>query len=65
MLNEFKRARLVKGIRQYELAEKLGVSYVTVCKWENGKGFPDVKRLRQVADELGTTVDKLLDGRGA
>ena len=60
MLTNIKKARLIKGIQQKELAEKLGISQVSVCKWEHGKSFPNVKRLKQVADILGTSVESLL-----
>ena len=60
-MNQFKRARLIAGLTQGELANKLGVSTVTVSKWEQGLSIPTVKRLKDVADALGTTVGKLLD----
>ena len=60
MLNPIKKARLLKGIQQKELAERLGVSQVSVCKWEQGKVFPNVKRLKTVAKVLDTTVEELL-----
>ena len=53
--------RLAKGWTQGELAEKLGVSRVTVCQWEHGGCIPHVKLLKDVAEVLGTTVAKLLD----
>lgn len=60
MINNFKKARLIAGITQCELAEKLGVSTVTVCKWEHGQTLPRAKRIRAVADALNTTVSELL-----
>lgn len=60
-MNRIKRARIVNGFTQKELADKLGVSAVQICKWENGKAFPAVKRLKQVADVLHTTVNDLLE----
>ena len=60
VLTNIKKARLIKGIQQKELAEQLGISQVSVCKWEQGKAFPNVKRLKQVADILGTSVESLL-----
>lgn len=60
MLNPIKKARILKGIRQKELAERLGVSQVTVCMWEQGKSFPSVTRLKTVAEVLDTTVEELL-----
>ena len=61
MLNSFKRARLIAGLTQTEVAEKVGVSIVSVHKWENGETFPRVKRLQSVADALHTTVAELLE----
>ena len=60
MLNSFRKARMIQGLTQAELAEKLGVSTVSVSQWENGRNYPDVKRLKTVASVLGTTVEELL-----
>ena len=67
-MNNFKRARLIQGLTQAELAEALGVSTVTICKWELGRGLPKAKRLKEVANILHTTVPELLkepEGRTA
>ena len=61
MLNQIKKARLISGITQGELASKLGVSTGAVSQWENGKTFPDVSRLKKLAFVLNTTVEKLLE----
>ncbi len=58
--NPIKKARISKGFRQKELAERLGVSPVAVCRWEQGKAFPKVERLKTVAEVLDTTVEELL-----
>ena len=50
------------GLTQKELAEKLGVSFQAVSKWENGDALPDTGLLLDLCDELNTTVDKLLNG---
>lgn len=60
-MNQFKRARLVRGLTQGELAKELGISTVQISKWENGKTFPSVKRLKKVAETLHITVADLLD----
>lgn len=60
-MNNFKRARLIRGLTQAELAEALGVSTVTVSKWELGRGLPKAKRLPEVAECLHTTVPELLN----
>lgn len=61
MLNVYKRARMIAGLTQTELAEKVGVSAVTVHNWENGESFPRVKRLKKIAEALNTTVAELID----
>lgn len=60
MINSFKRARLILGLTQVELADKLGISPVSVYKWEHGLGLPKAKRLNEVASVLQTTVEELL-----
>ena len=60
MLNGFKAARIIAGLTQAEVADKLGVSTVAVCHWESGKTFPRVNRIHEVADVLNTTVEQLL-----
>lgn len=64
-MNRIKRARLIEGLTQGELAGQLGVSPVSVCKWENGRTFPSTRRLKRVAEVLHTTVADLLEEEGA
>lgn len=54
--------RKAAGLTQKELAEKLGVSFQAVSKWENGDALPDTGLLPELCDELNTTADKLLNG---
>lgn len=54
--------RKQKQLSQKELAEKLGISFQAVSKWENGETLPDVGILLNLADVLDTTVDKILNG---
>jgi transcriptional regulator with XRE-family HTH domain len=61
MLTPIKKARLIKGIQQKELANAVGVSPVAVCKWETGKSTPNVKRLKKIAEVLDTTVESLIE----
>lgn len=53
------RLRKRVGYTQASLAEKLNLSDKTVCKWENGLGFPDITQLPALAHLLGVTVDYL------
>lgn len=54
-----------KNLTQAQLAEKLFVSAKTVSKWENGKGYPDISLLENLAEALGVSVTELLSGRVA
>ena len=44
---------------QEELASLLGVSYVTVSRWENGTMTPTMKYMPKLAEALNTTVSYL------
>ena len=54
--------RKAEGLTQRDLAEKLGVSFQAVSKWENGDALPDVALLPELCEVLDTTADKLLNG---
>jgi len=49
-----------KGMTQQELAERLGVVFQTVSKWERGETLPDTAILPDLAGVLETSVDNLL-----
>lgn len=55
--------RRAKGIKQDELAEKLGVTPQAVSKWENDVSCPDISLLPRLAGLLGVTTDELLSGK--
>ena len=55
--------RRQKGLKQDELAEKLGVSPQAVSKWENDQTCPDISRLPELARMLEVSVDELLSGK--
>lgn len=50
------------GLTQQELAEKLQITNKAVSKWETGDGMPDIQLLTPLANELGITVDEILNG---
>jgi len=54
--------RREKGLKQEELAERMGVSPQAVSKWENDLNCPDIALLPQLAKTLDVTVDHLLTG---
>lgn len=49
---------------QEQLAQKLGVSYQAVSKWENAQACPDIGLLPEIADLFGVSIDALF-GREA
>lgn len=55
--------RREKGLKQDELAEKMGVSPQAVSKWENDQTCPDINLLPRLAQLLEVTVDTLLTGQ--
>ncbi len=52
-------ARLARGLRLRELAEKAGCSESFVSKLENNKLIPSIRRLKAICDALGITVGDL------
>ena len=51
--------RKKSGLSQEELANKLGVTFQAVSKWENAKAAPDVTFLPCMADVFECSIDDL------
>lgn len=51
--------RKKQGLTQEELAEKLGVTFQAVSKWENAKSAPDITLLPDIADLFECSIDGL------
>lgn len=49
-----------EGLKQQDLAQKLGVAQSSVADWVNGHTFPRHKRLAKIAKALKTTVHELI-----
>lgn len=58
-LQNIRKYRLAMGLTQAQLAEKVGVQYQTVSKWETGTTMPDAAMLPQIADVLNVSMDDL------
>lgn len=58
-----KELRKARGMRQADLAEKVGVSPTAVTNWETSESLPSEKTVVQLAAALGTTIDHLLTGK--
>lgn len=59
MKNRIKELRSKLGITQEELASRAGVRRETIVFLEQGKYNPSLKLAHDVADVLGTSIDKL------
>ena len=62
---EMNRLREAAGLRQYELAERMGVKQASVSAWESGLAMPSAANLLKLADILDCTVDELLGRKKA
>ena len=54
--------RKKQKLTQEQLAEKLGITYKAVSKWETGKGLPDASIMKDLCCILKITVNELLSG---
>ena len=45
---------------QEQLADRLGVSYQSVSRWESGNGYPDMEHLPTMARLFSVTMDDLI-----
>lgn len=51
--------RKASGLKQSELAEKIGVSQKTVSSWETGRTEPTMKDVASICSLLDVSVDQL------
>ena len=52
--------RKKNDLTQEVLADRLGVTYQSVSRWENGATYPDLELLPAISEALSVTVDELL-----
>jgi transcriptional regulator with XRE-family HTH domain len=57
-----KKLRKDNNLTQKELADKYGVTYQAVSKWENGINLPDVSLIREMSKDFNISVEDILDG---
>ena len=68
VLNPEKVGKFIKKLRkdnnltQQKLADKYGVTYQAVSKWENGINLPDVTLIRQMSKDFNISIEDILDG---
>ena len=67
-MDQEKIGKFIKEIRrknkltQKDLADKLGVTFQAVSKWENGKNVPDISLLREMSKLFEVNLDDIIDG---
>ena len=54
--------RKKKNLTQQELADKLGLTYKAVSKWECGKGLPDVSLYKEICKILDISLNEFFAG---
>lgn len=57
-----KNIRLKSGLTQEKFAQKYGVTYQAVSKWENGKSVPDISILKKISEDANIDLKDLLEG---
>jgi len=58
-----KDLRIKNNLTQKEFADKLGVTYQAVSKWETGKNMPDILLLKEISNIFNVDIDELLTGK--
>ncbi len=54
-----KTLRIARGLTQFELAKKMGVSQATVGMWETGERTPRSSKIPKLAEVLGCSIPDL------
>lgn len=57
------KIRTERGETQEHVAEGVGITYVSLSRYENGQRMPKMDILARLAEHYGVTVDELI-GRG-
>lgn len=57
---KLKQARMKAGLKQEELAQKIGVSRQTVSNWENDRSYPDLGSAVKLSNLYRISMDELL-----
>lgn len=60
--SRIKELRVAKKLTQTDLANKVGMSYIQIGRYEVSKSNPSAEVLQKIASALGTTTDYLMKG---
>jgi putative transcriptional regulator len=64
MNNRVKELRTAAGMRQEDLADKVGVSRQTIISVEIGRYNPSLELAWRLSKALGITIEELFDFKG-
>lgn len=57
--------RKKNNLTQADLANKYGVTYQAVSKWENGINLPDISLLKEMSRDFNINIEDLLEGKNS
>ena len=60
--NFIKEIRKNNHLTQKDLADKYGVTYQAVSKWENGKNMPDIALIKQISQDFNVDLADMFEG---
>lgn len=58
-----KKLRVSNGLSQSALADKLGVTFQAVSKWENGRNLPDMQTLSMISTLFNVDIDSIIGAK--
>ena len=61
--DRIKQLRIENNLTQTDLAEKVGLTYVQIGRYEKGKSTPSAEVLQKLANVLNTSTDYLMNGK--
>jgi ribosome-binding protein aMBF1 (putative translation factor) len=59
--NRMKAARVLKGLTQLQLAEKVGTKEIEISRFETGRACPDTEMKRRLCEALAKPSFELFD----
>lgn len=62
-MNQIRKYRKKRNLKQSELALLVGVNRTAVTKWESGEANPRAERLLKIADVLRCSIDDLFGNK--
>ncbi|MGL4485281.1 MAG: helix-turn-helix domain-containing protein [Anaerovoracaceae bacterium] len=57
--SRLKELRIIRNIKQKELAELLNVAQTTITNWETGTREPNISTIKKIADVLEVDISEL------